>query len=736
MNSKKKWISILVLVAFMITIVPLPVLAAEGDVPLPAPTNLTWHDAPGWELKYGTIGWDAVPEADGHYYVEVHRDNELIYDTYHGNLYDKDGDGRIYDTWSIFELIQESGTYTVSVCADSLTLPGYEDSEMVTSEPWVYTRPDKQLATPTGLHWEGTTACWDAVPGAAVYIIDYRMNGTDVVGTVNGVKDWDNDGILRHDYDYLLDIIEENNGEGVYTFTVRAVSSDITEITNSEWSVVSPEWVNDGTTGGTQQLAAPTGLKWNDASMTTGPKTGVISWNAVPNCEGNYHVTLYNGSREVFSTSWSGLYDSDADKVICDSWMTSANINESGSYTVAVYAEGDGENFTNSEEVVSPVWVYEKPAEQLPVPTGLQWKENKTYWNEVPNAIGYQVKYYKDGEQVGSITGNMKKDGNGLCYDGHDYILKLMDRYGEGIYTFEVRALSGDITAIANGTWSAQSTGNNVTETVENISDKLDNWNSAMNTTTTAESATQLVQEQVYGTASDEIAVAMASDDKTERDNVVAKVSELEESYKDIMGINVSVTAVEGSYTDASQVTIIGAGLNSTTEKAAVQLKLDKPSKEYTLDELQYKNTVQLSMELANASVNEDGTLKVPVYITMPVPTNITIPKNFVILHYRQNGDGFDEIHPNFNEDYTMASFMLTHFSDFVLAEATTTEGLLGDVNGDGKITAADMQSIYAHMNGSELLTGTALQLADVNEDGSITAADMQNIYAMMNSSN
>lgn len=60
---------------------------------------------------------------------------------------------------------------------------------------------------------------------------------------------------------------------------------------------------------------------------------------------------------------------------------------------------------------------------------------------------------------------------------------------------------------------------------------------------------------------------------------------------------------------------------------------------------------------------------------------------------------------------------------------------LLGDVNGDGTVTAADMQNIYAHMNGNGTLVGAALQVADVNKDGFITAADMQSIYNMMNSS-
>ena len=57
--------------------------------------------------------------------------------------------------------------------------------------------------------------------------------------------------------------------------------------------------------------------------------------------------------------------------------------------------------------------------------------------------------------------------------------------------------------------------------------------------------------------------------------------------------------------------------------------------------------------------------------------------------------------------------------------------GIKGDINGDGSITAADMQRLYNHLNGTALLKYASI--ADLNEDGNVTAADMQRLYNHLN---
>lgn len=55
---------------------------------------------------------------------------------------------------------------------------------------------------------------------------------------------------------------------------------------------------------------------------------------------------------------------------------------------------------------------------------------------------------------------------------------------------------------------------------------------------------------------------------------------------------------------------------------------------------------------------------------------------------------------------------------------------LLGDVNGDGKVTLADYAKILAHVKKTSLLTGDALKAADVNGDGKVTLADYAKVLA------
>ena len=57
--------------------------------------------------------------------------------------------------------------------------------------------------------------------------------------------------------------------------------------------------------------------------------------------------------------------------------------------------------------------------------------------------------------------------------------------------------------------------------------------------------------------------------------------------------------------------------------------------------------------------------------------------------------------------------------------------GLLGDVNGDGKVNMADVAKVFAHVrNKNELTDETALLCADVTGDGKINMADVARIFA------
>lgn len=408
-------------------------------------------------------------------------------------------------------------------------------------------------------------------------------------------------------------------------------------------------------------FAAPANLRWNETADGT-VRYGFCSWNVVENCEGNYAFTLYRDSEKVCSTHYHDLYDINGLGRVTTGWSMSSQFTQEGDYYFTVCAEA-GVDSEQGPVANSAVWKYVLPERALGVPTQIYWKDNTAYWAAVDNAAAYEVTYYKDGKLVGRSSSPMKKLDNGY-YMANDteFLLYLIEKNGEGVYTFTVQALSGDLTAVANGAVSATSTGNNLNETISAVNGSLDTLVSEINAATTTESAIQVRNKIVTENLScSDLAAAMVSDS-----DIVTKLENLENAYQKKTGITVTVEkTTEAQITN--DVSIIGAALN--TSSSSITFKLDKPSKEYIVDELQYKNTVLLSMDLVDADVNEDGTLKVPVRITLPVPDNITIPENFRILHYHKTDDGYDVIMPVLSADKKYASFALTHFSDFMLAE-------------------------------------------------------------------
>ena len=61
---------------------------------------------------------------------------------------------------------------------------------------------------------------------------------------------------------------------------------------------------------------------------------------------------------------------------------------------------------------------------------------------------------------------------------------------------------------------------------------------------------------------------------------------------------------------------------------------------------------------------------------------------------------------------------------------------LKGDVNGNGEVNANDLQRLYTHLNGTNSLTGDALEVADVNGNGEVNANDLQRLYTHLNGTN
>ncbi|MBR6614941.1 MAG: hypothetical protein IKK95_03095, partial [Lachnospiraceae bacterium] len=121
---------------------------------------------------------------------------------------------------------------------------------------------------------------------------------------------------------------------------------------------------------------------------------------------------------------------------------------------------------------------------------------------------------------------------------------------------------------------------------------------------------------------------------------------------------------------DTSEIDIVGANLNLKQNASGdpITLILDKPDEEHVIPE-RFDSAVSVKFSMSVTDVKNPKQLEVPVKITLPVPENIN-PEYLVIIHYHQDGTWTQEWPYVYEEDgKTYADFVLTSFSDFVLAE-------------------------------------------------------------------
>lgn len=214
--------------------------------PLDAPTDLSWAgDYPGdIRCKSGALFQDHLLWT----LYQVGNPTPLARrETAYSGRYDP-------DSWRVDDLLwrsyrdypdRESGDYyfTVQAVGDE---EQYKDSPVATSPIWHYERPEAELTAPTGLHWEGQTACWsDEINRAADlygYEIQFRCVAPET-GAETGTKytltmdELSSDGLKHTLQDWVKDLL----GSGTCQFRLRAVSGDITRFRHSQWSAFSAE---------------------------------------------------------------------------------------------------------------------------------------------------------------------------------------------------------------------------------------------------------------------------------------------------------------------------------------------------------------------------------------------------------------------------------------------------------------------------------------------------------------
>ncbi len=218
----------------------------ERLTPLDAPTDLAWAgDYPGdIRCKSGALFQDHLLWT----LYQVGNPTPLARrETAYSGRYDP-------DSWRVDDLFwrsyrdypdRESGDYyfTVQAVGDE---EQYKDSPVVTSPIWHYERPEAELTAPTGLHWEGQTACWSDESNHAADLYGYEIQFRCVApetGAETGTKytltmdELSSDGLKHTLQDWVKDLL----GSGTCQFRLRAVSGDITRFRHSQWSAFSAE---------------------------------------------------------------------------------------------------------------------------------------------------------------------------------------------------------------------------------------------------------------------------------------------------------------------------------------------------------------------------------------------------------------------------------------------------------------------------------------------------------------
>ena len=258
---------------------------------LATPTNLRWDG--------NTARWDAVPNAVEYtVYLRGTYSDSWVSTTITTTEPQADCSKTFKTFFDMVTVPNGTIDVTFTVRADSKNLSLYANSSTSEASPALAVPlPERySLNKPTNLHWDGCTAVWDEVPYAVKYNIVIRVTAgtsystTSLSSTVPSI-----------DCEKTIKSLSDNVGLGegtVYvTFTVKALTNDLEQYTNSPTSPKSPELAYERPKK--ILLQTPTNLRWNG---TTG------EWDGDPNTS-KYMIVLtgHFGS----TTTWTTLYSTE-----------------------------------------------------------------------------------------------------------------------------------------------------------------------------------------------------------------------------------------------------------------------------------------------------------------------------------------------------------------------------------------------------------------------------------------
>ena len=233
----------------------------------------------------------------------------------------------------------------------------------------------------------------------------------------------------------------------------------------------------------------------------------------------------------------------------------------------------------------------------------------------------------------------------------------------------------------------------------------------------------ETIREMVQELGFDKLKSAMLADNDNTGANLYIKALDMQTECEKYVNVDGSLSDV----IDKWDVNYIGARLNNLTTDH-VSLNIGRPKNANDVVPAQYNNTVAINFSMDLEGLEDPDNLQVPVKITIPVPSSIN-PRFLVILHYPLGGgEPGETINPYVYQENGKwyASFVLDHFSDFVMTEKEKPASKAGDVNADGSVNATDKAILNRYLAGWKGYDAKILNwdAADIDGKDGVTATD------------
>ena len=415
--------------------------------------------------------------------------------------------------------------------------------------------------------------------------------------------------------------------------------------------------------------------KWKEVEAP-----GFIRFRTASPCQNVIGVSIYRTDEESSVKHISVHYNSDlkAGVKLYESIFCKSDL-ESGTYYFEICQNGDDLQYCDGEKAVSEMYTYTKPDAQLGKCTNLIWDDLNTVYEgpeDMTYVAGYDIDWFfaaTESEEPHSIGGSSSYHStNGAKFVASPWD-ELLQRHGVGYYYYRVRALSSNIEVICNSEWSELSPAYNLTKIPQKVNEELD---SIIDAGGSADS----IKDSVQAMDTSKLKTAMMTDRST-----VDKIAQLENAVGGAAPVEVTGAAYAF---DKNKVSVIGANLNDSASGKDIKLDIDKPEKDNVIPEV-YKSAVSVRFSMNLNNVDNPKDLKVPVEITLPVPSNIN-PDFLVVLHYHVDGT-FEQLRPYIYKDgeQSYAKFVLTSFSDFALTELEPLQDGVTRIFGETRFNTA-----------------------------------------------